>query len=153
MRAAHLKEDNWKWKLAMMVGIKNVRSLRTYSHRIKLSNLSNVSSAVGNVNKWSIFFWLQSKNVAKKRYIVKEKRAQLEQLRASNAQLKQQHDERYRSMLKHFSVEQLNHLLSYSMDELKAMPVDVSSPTGESFEPYVNLNLQTIDEFCIEVTK
>lgn len=99
------------------------------------------------------FFWLQSKNVAKKRYIVKEKRAQLEQLRASNAQLKQQHDERYRSMLKHFSVEQLNHLLSYSMDELKAMPVDVSSPTGESFEPYVNLNLQTIDEFCIEVTK
>lgn len=63
---------------------------------------------------------------------MKQKQSQLAQQRARNMQLKQKHDEMYGELLKTYSREKLEQLLSLPSDELKKLDLSPERTSPES---------------------
>lgn len=63
--------------------------------------------------------------------IMRQRQSQLAQKRASNMKLKQKHDKMYEELLKYWSRDKLEQLLSVPLDDLKTMDL---SPERESPE-------------------
>lgn len=58
---------------------------------------------------------------------MKQRNARLAQQTTVNAKLKAKHDEMYADLLKTYTRDELEHLLSYSLDDLKKMDVTAAS--------------------------
>lgn len=64
--------------------------------------------------------------------VLKQKKSEIEQKRAANAKLKEKHDTMHKEMLKHWSPDEIERLLSYSLDDLQNMDLSPERKSPES---------------------
>lgn len=68
----------------------------------------------------------------RKTEVMKQKKAQLAKQQASNMKLKEKHDEMYAELLKTWSRDELERLLSHPLDDLKKMDLSPESASPNS---------------------
>lgn len=98
----------------------------------KIDPSSMMRAAQFQEQQWKWNLSNMAKKAKRKMDQLKEKKSQLEQKRASNMKLKQQHDAMYQEMLKYWSSDEIERLLSHTLDEVKNMDISPERKSPES---------------------
>lgn len=121
MRAVRFQQQQWKWNLSNMVSKSQLNHHRLCIHKCNNSKNLNDNPIIP-----------QSKKLKRKTEVMKQKKAQLVRQQALNMKMKQKHDEMYAELLKTWSRDELEHLLSQPLDDLKKMDLSPERVSPES---------------------